>query len=198
MFTIISNTQHLNVFFFFKIKGLNHPLLPLQWIIKWLHITSVFVFKLIFMVVIWKKKVFLKNSYLWLVGFRYLFNKNYGWSLCIAKNMYNILQNSIKKIYNTYFTKTMFQTQSFSKPCSIKHGLIYYQIPYYICFSLNTKIIKKQKQLTCHSRITTNGTTYSNTNGVTYFISTSSLSPLHISLVKLLAFFVCSKTWLKF
>ena len=27
---------------------------------------------------------------MWLVEFRYVFDKNYGWGLCIAKNMYKM------------------------------------------------------------------------------------------------------------
>ena len=45
---------------------------------------------------------------MWLVGFRYLFGKNYGWGLCAAKNMYKIIfdisvlkwSENIKKIIN--------------------------------------------------------------------------------------------------
>jgi hypothetical protein len=32
---------------------------------------------------------------MWLVGFRYVFDKNYGWSLCVAKNMYKIFDGSV-------------------------------------------------------------------------------------------------------
>ena len=34
------------------------------------------------------KKISLKK--VWLVVFRYVFDKNYGWGLCIIKNMYKI------------------------------------------------------------------------------------------------------------
>jgi hypothetical protein len=27
---------------------------------------------------------------MWFVGFRYVFGKNYGWSLCVANNMFKI------------------------------------------------------------------------------------------------------------
>jgi TRAP-type C4-dicarboxylate transport system permease small subunit len=30
-----------------------------------------------------------------LVGFRYVFGKNYGWSLCAAKNMYKIFGSCV-------------------------------------------------------------------------------------------------------
>jgi hypothetical protein len=31
----------------------------------------------------------------WLVGFKYVFDKNYDWSLCVAKNMYKIFDGSM-------------------------------------------------------------------------------------------------------
>jgi len=32
---------------------------------------------------------------MWLVGFKYVFDKNYGWSLYVAKNMYKIFDGSV-------------------------------------------------------------------------------------------------------
>jgi hypothetical protein len=31
---------------------------------------------------------------MWLVGFWYVFGKNYGWGLCVVKNMYKIFGNT--------------------------------------------------------------------------------------------------------
>jgi hypothetical protein len=42
---------------------------------------------------LWFKKISLKK--VWLVGFRYVFDKNYGSSLCIAKNMYKMFGESV-------------------------------------------------------------------------------------------------------
>ena len=53
---------------------------------------SVFIFKVAFVVVV-LKKVSLKK--VWLVGYRYVFGKNYGWSLCVAKNMYKMFGGSV-------------------------------------------------------------------------------------------------------
>jgi hypothetical protein len=47
----------------------------------------VFVFEITFVVVVWKK---ISLNIVWLVGFRYVFDKNCGWGLCAAKNMYKI------------------------------------------------------------------------------------------------------------
>ena len=37
---------------------------------------------------VWKKISLKKCGYVWLVGFIYVFGKNYGWGLCVAINMY--------------------------------------------------------------------------------------------------------------
>jgi hypothetical protein len=50
----------------------------------------VFVCEVAFVVVVLKKS-FKKYDLVWLVGFRYVFGKNYGWSLCITKNIYKML-----------------------------------------------------------------------------------------------------------
>jgi hypothetical protein len=45
------------------------------------------------------KKINLKKVWLAVIGWiRYVFSKNYGWSLCVAKNMYTIFGESIVTI----------------------------------------------------------------------------------------------------
>ena len=39
---------------------------------------------------------------MWLVGFRYVFGKNYGWGLCAAKNM--------NKMFGSYVVAVAFQS----------------------------------------------------------------------------------------
>jgi len=44
---------------------------------------------------------------IWLVGFRYMFGKNYDWDLCVAKNMYKMFgETQLKK-----HVKTVLPTQ---------------------------------------------------------------------------------------
>jgi hypothetical protein len=45
---------------------------------------------------------------MWLVGFRYVFGKNYGWGLCAAKNMYKIFDNYCWKCSCGCFLKCFF------------------------------------------------------------------------------------------
>ena len=65
------------------------------------------------MVVIFKK-ISLKKIQLWLVEFKYVFSKNYGWSLCIAKNMYKIFGESIVAVaFQSVFYLEMHQNNIF-------------------------------------------------------------------------------------
>jgi hypothetical protein len=54
-----------------------------------------------------------------------------------------ILPNSVKTICKKCFTKTVFQTQFFSESCGTKSSLVCYQTLYCVCFTVNTKKIKK-------------------------------------------------------
>jgi len=65
------------------------------------------------MVVIFKKISF-KKIQLWLVEFKYVFSKNYGWSLCIAKNMYKIFGESVVAVaFQSVFYLEMHQNNIF-------------------------------------------------------------------------------------
>jgi len=57
-----------------------------------------------------KKKVWLVV----VVGFRYVFGKNYGWSLCVAKNMYKMFGGSmIVVVFKNIFYLEMHQNNFF-------------------------------------------------------------------------------------
>jgi hypothetical protein len=59
-----------------------------------------------------------------------------------------ILQNSVKKVCENCFIKTVFQTQFFSGFRSTKYNLVCYQSPYYyVCFIAYTKTSKKKSTL---------------------------------------------------
>jgi hypothetical protein len=47
---------------------------------------------------VWKNISLKKCGYVWLVGFRYVFGKNYGWGLYAAKNMYKMFGNYVVEI----------------------------------------------------------------------------------------------------
>jgi hypothetical protein len=42
---------------------------------------------------------------MWLVGFRYVFGKNYGWGLCVAKNIYKMFGSCVWKCGCDCFSK---------------------------------------------------------------------------------------------
>jgi len=51
------------------------------------------------------KKVSFKK--VWLVGFRYVFGKNYGWGLCVAKNMYKMFGSVVAVVFQIAFYMEM-------------------------------------------------------------------------------------------
>ena len=53
-------------------------------------IKSVFDFDIVFVIVVLKNKFLKKYNYIWLVGFKYMFGKNYNGGLYTVKNIYKM------------------------------------------------------------------------------------------------------------